>query len=199
MAYDMGIRAYSRRRGVTHAAVQKAIRSGRISTVNGKIDPEVADREWATNTDESKPLNSMDRGQTPRTSNPPGSRQVERPQHLPTTPNPRHEFSAPSGGSKGYAAARAVRESYEARIRELDFKKMSGVLVHADEVRVVAYNTSRRSRDLLLAIPDRVSAIIAGLGDPAEVHRVLAEEIRRACDELSQLPTFTVDESTQRH
>ena len=42
--------AYARHRGVSGAAVTKAIQRGRISVdQNGKIDPEIADREWMEN------------------------------------------------------------------------------------------------------------------------------------------------------
>ena len=43
-------RAYARHRGVSLAAVQKAIRSRRIRLVDGRIDVDRADREWARNT-----------------------------------------------------------------------------------------------------------------------------------------------------
>jgi len=92
-----------------------------------------------------------------------------------------------------------VRETYDARLRELDYKVRTGELVSVDEVRVVAYNTARRSRDLLLAIPDRISAVLAGLSETSEVHRVLSEEIRRVCEELSQLPPLGTDDVDQRH
>jgi hypothetical protein len=43
-------REYAAHRGVTVAAVQKAVETGRISLKDGKIDPEKADKEWAENT-----------------------------------------------------------------------------------------------------------------------------------------------------
>ena len=63
---------------------------------------------------------------------------------------------------------------------------MTGELVHVSEVRAAVYAMNRRARDLLLAIPDRVSAVIAGLSDPTEIHRILTEEFRRVCEELTQ-------------
>jgi hypothetical protein len=39
--------------GGTLAAVQKALRAGRITATRGRIDPEQADRDWAVNTDPS--------------------------------------------------------------------------------------------------------------------------------------------------
>lgn len=43
-------REYAAHRGVAVSAVQKAIETGRISLIDGKIDPEKADKEWAENT-----------------------------------------------------------------------------------------------------------------------------------------------------
>ena len=40
-------REYAAHRGVTVAAVQKAVEMGRITLTDGKIDPEKEDKEWA--------------------------------------------------------------------------------------------------------------------------------------------------------
>jgi hypothetical protein len=47
----MGVREYGRHRGVSHVAVLKAVRTGRIrQTQDGLIDSDEADRDWAHNT-----------------------------------------------------------------------------------------------------------------------------------------------------
>ncbi len=47
----MGVREYGRHRGVSHVAVLKALRSGRIrQDPDGLIDADQADRDWARNT-----------------------------------------------------------------------------------------------------------------------------------------------------
>ena len=47
----VSLRGYSRHRGVSLKAIQKAIESGRIRTLpDGKIETEEADRDWARNT-----------------------------------------------------------------------------------------------------------------------------------------------------
>ncbi len=49
-------RAYAAHRGVTHKAVQKAITTGRIDVLpDGRIDSDVADQQWASNTREFAP------------------------------------------------------------------------------------------------------------------------------------------------
>ena len=47
----LSIRAYAQHRGVSHTAVAKAIKAGRISVEpDGKIDPAKADAQWSRNT-----------------------------------------------------------------------------------------------------------------------------------------------------
>ena len=47
----ISIRAYAKHRGVSHTAVSKAIKAGRITReADGTIDPKKADKDWALNT-----------------------------------------------------------------------------------------------------------------------------------------------------
>ncbi len=66
---EMGLsrRKYATRRGVSEKAVRKAIAAGRITVeADGTIDPEKADRQWATQTDPA-----MQRGQSARATTKP--------------------------------------------------------------------------------------------------------------------------------
>jgi len=158
----LSIRAYAKHRrreglrGHTPGAVQKALKTGRIrKTPEGKIDPAQADAEWEGR---SSPARRPFRGP---------------------------EETGPQIAGPEYAQARAVRELYAARLARLEFEERSGTLVSADEVKVAAFNAARKARDLLLALPDRLAPVVAGLDDPLECHRVMSEEIRRICDELN--------------
>jgi hypothetical protein len=87
----MSQRAYARQRGVSVSTVQKAIGTGRIHTLpNGQIDSEIADAEWARNT---------------QTQAPPVDRRGQQP-----------EDDAEVFGASQYTKARAVREHYQARV-----------------------------------------------------------------------------------
>jgi hypothetical protein len=51
----MSLRAYAKHRGETLGAVQKALKTGRITALkSGKIDPAAADKAWSQGTDPSK-------------------------------------------------------------------------------------------------------------------------------------------------
>ena len=95
--------------------------------------------------------------------------------------------SAPSGSvtASGYQTARALHETYRARTARLEFERLSGMLVPADDVRSQAFTAARRVRDSILALPDRLAPVLAAITDPAEIHRALAAELRQALEELS--------------
>jgi len=158
-------------------AVQRAVNSGRISMVQGKIDPLVADREWNENTDQSKPRNRI-------TGSPKHVR-------IPGQPSEPMAFVGPdegpggNGTATGYAKARAARELYQAQLAKLELDRQRGTLVRADEVRVGAFTMARKARDQLMALPERVAALLAATSDAAEVQRILEEEIERVCLEIA--------------
>ena len=167
-------REYARRRGISNVAVHRAVVSGRISTVDGKIDPEVADREWRENTDQSKPRNRI-------TGRPKQAR-------TPGEPSEPMELGGARGGPRPPPAtpgpARPAK-SAQAQLVRLELEAKRGALVRADEVRLGAFNMARKARDQLIALPERVSALLAATGDALEVQRILEEEIERICQEIA--------------
>ena len=172
-------REYARRRGIRHSAVQRAIETGRISTVRGKIDPVQADRQWLANTDQSKPRNLI-------TGDPKHTR-------LPTEPSEpmdlggHDEGHAGNGTGTGYARVRAARELYQAQLVTLDLDEKRGILVRADEVKIGAFNMARKARDQLIALPERITASLAATQDEAEVRRILEEAIEQICQEVASV------------
>ena len=153
----VSIRKYAQHRNVSHTAVQKAIRQGRIRlTPEGQIDIEQADRDWYRNT-------------TPSPERTPG--------------RPRVLAERPAGPS--FAQSRAVRELYMARLAKLDYEVRCGKLLDAREVENTVATIVRIARDRLLALPYRIAETVAAETNPAEVHSILNREIRAALTELS--------------
>ena len=123
-------------------------------------------------------------------------RPVEAPEpaHRPAEagPDPGRAFGADGAGwprgaldRSGYARARAAREVAQAQLVRLELEEKRGTLVRADEVRLGAFNMARKARDQLIALPERVSALLAATGDALEVQRILEEEIERICQEIA--------------
>jgi hypothetical protein len=144
----------------------------------GKIDPVAADLEWHENTDQSNPRNRITG--RPKAKRAPGE---------PSTPMDLRDPSGANGGngsSHSYAAARARREVANAARAELLLDQDRRTLVPAAEVKLAAFNMARKTRDQLIAIPERVAAILASTQDPTEVQRILDQEIERICQELGE-------------
>src|SRR5579859_4787593 len=167
----MSLRAYARHRGVSLRAVQKALASGRINArEDGRLDAEVSDANWARNT-APRPQPSS----TPAAARPakPAAAHQSAHHHADTQ---RREPTEPLKVESGleYSKARAVRETYMARLAKIDFEVRTEKLVSADEVRVASFTRFRQFRDGMLNIPDRLAAVLAAETNPRQVHELLA-------------------------
>ena len=196
--------AFAKRIGVSRQAVQQAVAAGRISTVNGKIDPVKAEKEWEANTDQSKPRNRV-------TGKPKGRRDPKKPEtpmdldkkgrsrsrkkatakkgksKKTSTSKKRHDEEEQNAGASTYAQARAAREVYNAKLAEIKLAKERGLLVDAKKVEAAAFSLARRTRDQLIAIPERLCARLASMTDPNEIRHILEDEIEQVCSELSNV------------
>ena len=160
---------YARHRGCTPPTVFRAIKSGRISTINGKIDPVTADREWDANTDHQKRENAQARimqgkedaaliaGEEPTQSN-----------------------------GDTYLAWKTRRERAEALRSELAYAQSAGELYEKADADRAAKTMARLLRDRLFGIPVRVSAELAGLTDPAAIEALLHRELRTALSAIER-------------
>jgi pyruvate/2-oxoglutarate dehydrogenase complex dihydrolipoamide acyltransferase (E2) component len=151
----MSLRAYARHRGVSLRAVQKALQSGRISTrEDGRLDADVADVNWARNTAPRPQPPAKARAAKPAAPHQSVHHHSDTPRREPTEP-----LKVESGLE--YSKARAVRETYMARLAKIDFEERTAKLVSSDEVQVAAFNRFRQFRDGMLNIPDRLAAVLA--------------------------------------
>lgn len=183
----IGVREYARHRGVSHTAVEKAIKSGRIQKEpDGTIDPAKADAAWACNT------------------NPAQQRKPEpellKPVPIPTNPSPQlapirqptprlvaEAETVPSGvAGPNYQVSRAIRETYNAKLTRLDYEERTGKLLNAEDVAREAFAVARRVRDRLLCIPSRMAAVLASETDSKAIERLMDQELRIALEELSR-------------
>lgn len=160
---------YARRRGVSREAVSRAIKDGRISLIDGKIDPVAADAQWAQNS---------------------RVRVGSRPAGAATTA----ELAAAAGEGGGVASAgddywdsRARREAAEAEKSEMQAAEMRGDLIRTDAVRSALAKAASSARDALQQIPARLSPVLAAETDAAKVHALLEGEIHGALAQLTGL------------
>lgn len=161
---------YARRRGVAKSAVAKAVREDRITLINGRVDPAVADIQWAQNTrtraDSGRATtgNVSDAGQLlPEATNAPSS-----PDSGPAAP--------------GYADYRAIREKAEAEMAQRANAKDAGLLVERNQVERGMFDVVRALRDAVMAIGPRAAPRCIGLADARDIEHVITDETRKALE-----------------
>jgi phage terminase Nu1 subunit (DNA packaging protein) len=163
---------YAKHRGCSGVSVHKAVKAGRISLIDGKIDPAVADIQWAANTRARVPHRKPDAKPAPAQS-------IE-------VPTPHANDQAPEGKTDDYWEARSRRETAEAAIAEMKAAEMCGVLIRTDAVRTAWANKITTARDALLQIPSRLAPVLAAEGDMERITELLEAELRQALMQLSE-------------
>lgn len=167
---------YARRRGCSKQAVSKAVKAGRLTLIDGLIDPEIADREWARNTDPDQ----QERG---------APEQFEVTQLRASGVSAADKSDEQSGASDPVLVREKARtERLRAEILEDDLRRRRGELIEADQARRVQFNLARTTRNAFLAVPPRLAPLLAPISDAAEIERILDTEIRKICQQLASAP-----------
>ncbi|MCP4255628.1 MAG: hypothetical protein GY775_19925 [Candidatus Scalindua sp.] len=141
---------YARHKSVSRATICKHVMSGKITLVNGKIDPMVADKQLKKSLDITQ------------------KRKVKLPDD-----DVGDELNK-------YQKARAKREYFNAKLVELEYMKKSGLLILVKDVEDEAQTLYRIFRDQMLNIPNRISSQLSAETDEAIVVKLLKKEIETA-------------------
>lgn len=164
---------YARRRGCSKQAVSKAVKAGRLTLIDGMIDPEIADRQWARNTDPQQ----QERGA---------------PEQFEVTQRRAVALTDADGGSASgdpmLVKEKARTERLRAELLEIELRQRRGELVEAVDARRVQFNLARTTRNALLALPPRLAPIFASMTDASEIERLFDSELRKLCAQLSSTP-----------
>jgi len=182
----LSIRAYARHRGVSHVAVQKAIKAGRIPVEpDGTVDPAKADAAWERTTEpgRSKP---KPRKLKPVADVALGSvRETLKEQGLPV--------GGPEGGGVTFVQARTAHEIAKAHLARLRLQRMKGEMVDRARATALVFRLAREERDGWVNWPARVAALMAAeLGVEAHpMQKVLETHVRAHLADLAEVrPEF---------
>lgn len=171
----ISIRAYARHRGVSDAAVRKAIAAGRITPeADGTIDAERVDREWARNSD--APRNGTATRAVKVAVAEAGGTPGDGPAALPA-------------GGTSLLQARTVNEVVKAQTNKVRLARLKGELVDRPQAIAHVFKLARSERDAWLNWPARISAQMAAkLGvDPHTMHITLEAAVREHLQELGEM------------
>ncbi len=166
---------YARRRGVSPEAVRQAVMSGRINLIDGKIDPEVADIQWAKNT--RNPQAAFAQPKAPL---------VDRFIPPPEDSGPSLPDTSITQTVYDLQLSRAKREHHEANIAEMRERQKAGELVELQQVHLAYTTLAAQLRAALERIPDKLAPRLAAEGDEHTVHTLLLAELDAALMDMAQ-------------
>lgn len=158
--------AYARHRGCDEKAVRKAINEGRISLIDGKIDPAVADIQWARNT-------------RARVSQSAQASQLQLDQDV----DQDVATAKTSSAEPGYMAFRSRREEADAQIAEMKAAEMRGTMLMRQDVDRAMFEIGREIRDRLAACSKRIGAEVVA-AQTAEACEAIVEREHRIVLEM---------------
>lgn len=144
--------------------MRRAVRDGRISLIEGRIDPVAADAQWQRNT--RVRLGSRASADVPASSSAESNRAGNDPD------------------ADGYWSVKVRRERAEAEMAELKLAEQRGELVRAVDMRSNLARRYASLREALLQLPARVVPILAAQPEPALMDQVLRAEIVTALAQL---------------
>lgn len=192
MADLVPLREFGRMIGVSGEAVRKAVNTGRIPKEamgeivlsSGKTRPaiknvEMAIASWGANT------NVNHAGQRGKVR----ADKVTEPEQREVKESPLAAASGPASAS-GFAKAKAVRETFQAKLAQLEFEERSGKLISTEKVRIAQFTQGQLIREAVLNMPDRIAAQLAAeLGREVSAHvvrTVMDTELRNILIEVAK-------------
>ena len=167
----ISIKDFAVRQGVTYQAVWRAIKAGRLTLLDGKLDPAVADIQWEQN-----------RRRAPNSVDSPNQ---------PTPPTPAlGAVPDPLAGVPTLESSRRRREFHEANLAEMRERQKAGELVELREVHLAYTTLFADLRNALERIPDKVVPRLAA-AEPADMYAMLEQEIEQTLmDMVAQAATL---------
>ena len=177
----VSLREYARRRGVSHVAVMKAIKAGRLTPEpDGTLDPAKADAQWDARTDPARapepPEDEPEQADETSAADTPAERR-------PTAAEPALQ------GAATFTQARTAHEIAKAQRTRIQVQRLRGEVVDRAQATAEVFRLARRERDAWVNWPARVAALMAAeLGvEPHAMQKILEAHVREHLNELAEI------------
>lgn len=163
----VGVREFAKKIGVSHTFVYKLIKEGVIPKHdNGQVPLELGLKKYNEYYEKNK--DSVGRKTRP----------VDAKAVL--------ESSTPTGVSLALNKAKLAEKTYQARLKELDYKARTGELLDREKVENEAAWLAEQIKSKLLAIPPRISSLCEGR-EARDIEAIISDAINDALKELQKV------------
>ncbi len=183
----LSVRAYARHRGVSHVAVMKAVKAGRIpQEADGTIDSAKADAAWDAQTDPARKAPPPAPEKAASISIPPPSAPSAAPLPLP------QRDALPATGTN-FTQARTAHEVAKAQKARIQVQRLKDEVIDRANALALVFKLARQERDSWVGWPARVAGMMAAeIGiDPHVMQTLLEAHVRSHLAELADIkPDF---------
>ena len=173
--------------GVSHVAVLRAIKQGRVPARSGRHRRSAESRCLVGTRDRSGARQERSRKLRPRSFG------LSEKQRVGSVRETLKEQGLPAGGNVTFVQARTAHEIAKAHLARLRLQRMKGELVERARATALVFRLAREERDSWLNWPARVAALIAAdLGvDAHAVQKIVEAHVRGHLAELAEVrPEF---------
>ena len=189
----VSLREYARRRGVSHVAVMKAIKAGRLTPEpDGTLDPAKADAQWDARTDPARRPEPPEDEPAQADETSPAS-DPDKPGDVAAAARPAATIEPAPQGAATFTQARTAHEIAKAQRARIQVQRLRAEVVDRAHATSEVFRLARRERDAWVNWPARVAALMAAeLGLDAHVmQKVLEAHVRDHLNELAEIrPEF---------
>lgn len=194
----MTMNAYGKHQGVSHTAVRKAVDSGRLSKSVVRdgdkilINKALADVEWLKNTDRAKQGARKSTEGTGSTTASKVEQLAGKVVDAGTSASVKAQASEllntmVNEGVLDINEARALKETFLARMAQLEYNRKLGLLVENAIVRKTAFAIANTVKGRLSALPSRIAPQVLGQTETAVIAGLIQAEVNQCLTELAQL------------
>ncbi|CAO4184689.1 hypothetical protein [Methylorubrum extorquens] len=141
----------ARQIGVNKSTLSRQVASGAIRSHTGKVRLSEVLADRAANIDLSNPARGPRVARNDATQRSPAGQ----------SDDGAEEFVEVDGVVMPFSQAQAMKETYLARLRKLEFEQKSGALVDGERARAEVFDIARVERDAWVNWPSRVAPLIA--------------------------------------
>ena len=172
----ISLREFARRNTVSPEAISKAMKTGRLPSVEGKIDPAVAQPAWDAIRDPARAGRKLPRAKA--TSIPHGQQRREQP--TPAPPAFPAEF-----GLQSFGLVRTEREKVRLARDRVELQRLLGALVDVTMVRGEIETAIHNARAKLLALGHKLAPQLAIETDAGRCKELVDDAVREALMDLA--------------
>jgi hypothetical protein len=181
-------REYAERIKVSPQYVNKLVREGKIELVDGRIDPKKADamRKIFERAGRMIPVKRAKKSAAKK--KPSKKAAAKKPASKPRRAYTSAPSDKPHSATRSFAAARAEREEWQAKLAQLDYEERCKRLLPADQVIAAQQRQNANFRSQLRKLARHAAPLVQRQRTPSEIEAVLLEQVDQLLETFARDP-----------